>query len=748
MLQDLKRIESSSIAGGSARLLWLLAIFTLVAGIVICSVNLFLDPGQLRLGGVLVLIVAFVTLFACTRNMLRVAALTICWGLLLVAVIASLRLGGLLNPAWTVLPLIAMLGGWLLGARSAFWMGGIGILACISTYFLHQAGYLFSPPPSLEVAATDYSILTAMGAALGAASAATFRRQLDALEEREERISSLSNNLPNSMVYRLERGPDGFFRFNYVSDGIKSLYGITVQEAMQDATLIYRQFPHDGLERLQTSQESLDGEMHHHKQELKIERPDGSFRWIEINAASQKMPDGSIIWDGVHHDVTERRVAQEEIERLAFYDALTGLPNRRLLAERQRIAFANTQQSKIWGALLFIDLDNFKRINDTLGHQQGDELLREVARRFEKVARPADTVARFGGDEFIILLEQLSVDQFKAASTAQSEAMKFLHTLRDPIILLDQKRSITASVGIGLFSESTATIDDAMIGADMAMYQAKAEGRNTIHFFDVRMQEAAAERTVIENSIRDALEHDQFALHYQPQIKNDEIFGVEALIRWHHPKMGFLSPIKFIPIAEETGLIIQIGHWVLQTACRQLATWAQDSRTQHIVVSVNVSIKQFEQADFVDTVLQTLKETGARADRLKLEVTESLLAKDFQEIIERMTMLKMSGISFSLDDFGTGFSSLSYLKRLPFSDLKIDQSFVRDIAVDQHSAAIVHTIIELGRGLGMNVIAEGVENEEQRCFLDKHACNAYQGYMFYRPLSIDDLNAVLVASPA
>lgn len=438
------------------------------------------------------------------------------------------------------------------------------------------------------------------------------------------------------------------------------------------------------------------------------------------------------------HDITQSKAAEEEINQLAFYDPLTHLPNRRLLVDRLRQALALGARSHHFGALQFIDLDNFKALNDTLGHDMGDLLLQQVAARLCECVRSTDTVARLGGDEFVVLLTQLSTDRVEAAAYAEAVGEKMRHAITRPYLLETHEHQLSASVGITLYQGIEASIDDLLKQADLAMYQAKAAGRNTLRFYDPQMQAVVNSRVALEADIRRALLLQQFQLYYQVQVDaRGQPMDAEALLRWPHPHRGMVPPNEFIPLAEDTGLILPLGHWVLQQACTQLQVWSQQSETRHLTLAVNVSARQFRQPDFVASVLQVLQTTGAPARLLKLELTESLLVNDVEETIAKMRALKASGVGFSLDDFGTGYSSLSYLKRLPLEQLKIDQSFVRDLLTDTNDAAIARTVIALGHSLGLSVIAEGVETEAQHGFLAKQGCDAYQGYLFSRPLPVE-----------
>ncbi|MCE5182845.1 MAG: EAL domain-containing protein [Betaproteobacteria bacterium] len=444
------------------------------------------------------------------------------------------------------------------------------------------------------------------------------------------------------------------------------------------------------------------------------------------------------------NDITTRKAAEEEIQYLAFYDSLTRLPNRRLLLDRLQQALAVSARSGYEGALLLIDLDNFKDINDTLGHYQGDSLLQQVAQRLLACIREGDTLARLGGDEFVVLLENLSKNPQEAATLTKTVAEKILATLNQPYILAECEHHSTSSIGITLFSGHQESVEELLKQADLAMYQAKMAGRDALCFFDPGMQAVVTARAVLEADLRQGIQKDQFQIYYQPQVDGVGRFtGAEALVRWQHPRRGLVSPDEFIPAAEESGLILALGLQVLKASCTQLVAWAARTETAHLTLAVNVSARQFRHPDFVDQVLAVLDRTGANPQKLKLELTESLLLENVEDIISKMTELKAHGVGFSLDDFGTGYSSLSYLKRLPLDQLKIDRSFVRDVLIDPNDAAIARTIVALGQSLGLAVIAEGVETEAQREFLANHGCLAYQGYLFGRPMPLDEFELLV-----
>ena len=481
--------------------------------------------------------------------------------------------------------------------------------------------------------------------------------------------------------------------------------------------------------------------------EMEGRRKDGTLFPLNL-AVSRTEAAGEPTFIGLIRDVSQQRLAEAQIRHLAFYDHLTGLPNRRLLMDRLTRAMSNAGRHGQHGALMFLDLDNFKQLNDTLGHGMGDQLLKQVANRLQACMREVDSVARLGGDEFVILLEALANDAEEAGSQVEAVANKVLHALGQPYQLGEQRHRSTPSIGIVVFQHGDDKVDDLLRMADAAMYQAKAAGRNTARFYDPAMQAAAEARAVMEKDMRRGLAMDEFVLYYQVQVNGEgQPVGAEALVRWQHATRGLVSPAEFIPLAEQTGMILELGQWVLQTACAQLAAWAREPAMAHWTMAVNVSASQFANADFVGNVFSALQGSGARADRLKLELTESMLAVDIEDIVFKMFAIKSRGVSFSLDDFGTGYSSLSYLKRLPLSQLKIDRSFVRDILRDPNDAAIARTILALGHTLGLEVIAEGVETAEQHAFLAQIGCDAFQGYLFGRPAPHLDAMDSLARTP-
>lgn len=465
-------------------------------------------------------------------------------------------------------------------------------------------------------------------------------------------------------------------------------------------------------------------------------------KWLSISAV--KGDDGAVTnYVGTHHDITERKMAESKIDELAFFDPLTHLPNRTLLLDRLKQVMTSCNRNATFGAVLFIDLDHFKTLNDLQGHHKGDLLLLQVALRITASIREGDTVARFGGDEFVVVLGNLKGYAAEAATQTEVVGEKILEAIGQMYQLGSISYRCTASIGATLFYGRHTPIDDVLKQADLAMYKSKETGRNALRFFDPAMQTVVMERAAMESDLRQAILVGQFALYYQAQVDAEgRVTGSEALVRWLHPERGMVSPADFIPVAEATGLILGLGHWVLVAACLQLASWGIRQEMAHLSLAVNVSARQFCDPAFVNKVLAVLEDTGANPHRLKLELTESVLADNIEDIIEKMSALKAVGVGFSLDDFGTGYSSLSYLKRLPLDQLKIDQSFVRDVLLDPNDAVIAKTIVALALSLGFGVIAEGVETEAQRAFLAAFGCHACQGYLFSRPLPVEGFERI------
>jgi diguanylate cyclase (GGDEF)-like protein/PAS domain S-box-containing protein len=567
---------------------------------------------------------------------------------------------------------------------------------------------------------------------LGIATSIEERRQAEA----NLRVAAIAFESQEGMMITDPRGV-----IVRVNQAFVRLTGYSAEDAIGQTPALFKSGRHDAdyYQRMWTTLR----ESGYWQGEIWNRRKNGKIYAEMLTISSVVAPDGRVSnYIGTFSDISRNTEAEAEIHRLAFYDPLTQLPNRRLLIDRLQQAIAAGTRSGRQGALLFIDLDNFKILNDTLGHDHGDLLLKEVAQRLRACVRESDSVARFGGDEFVVMLEGLDENPAEAAPQAKAVGEKILTELNETYLLGEHRHHSTPSIGITLFGEKQEAVDELLKRADFAMYQSKAAGRNTLRFFDPQMQAVVTARASLEAELRQGLQDKQFLLHYQAQIDaTGRMTGVEALVRWQHPERGMVPPGEFIPLAEDNGLILQLGHWVLQTACAQLVKWDSQPGMGHLTVAVNVSVRQFHHIDFVEQVLTVLDHTGADPRRLKLELTESLLLTDVEDIINKMTALKAKGVGFSLDDFGTGYSSLTYLKRLPLDQLKIDQSFVRDVLTDPNDAAIAKAIITLGQSLGLAVIAEGVETEGQRGFLASHGCNAYQGYLFGRPVPAESLEA-------
>jgi diguanylate cyclase (GGDEF)-like protein/PAS domain S-box-containing protein len=479
--------------------------------------------------------------------------------------------------------------------------------------------------------------------------------------------------------------------------------------------------------------------------EVEFRKKNGDVFWGQMSASLIDL-DGVACILSMARDISDAKEAEDRIKNLAFYDSLTGLPNRRLLLERLRQSLAATPHNLRKQALLLVDLDNFKTLNETLGHQIGDLLLQEAARRLVACLGEAGTVARLGGDEFVVMLEDLNATAEVAAAQAKSAGKSILAAIGLSYSLAGRACRSTASIGITVFGDLLVTAEEILQQADIALDQAKTAGRDTIHFFAPALQAAVNARATLENDLRQAIKTNQFVLHYQPQVDCDRLIGAEALIRWNHPQRGLLAPGEFIPLAEETGLILPLGEWVLETACAQIAAWAERIAATNIRIAINISARQFRQPEFVPLVLAALDRTRADPQKLELELTESMLVESIEDVIAKMTYLKSHGLRFSLDDFGTGYSSLAYLKRLPLDLLKIDRSFVHDILVDAGSGAIAQTILSLSKAMGLPVIAEGVETEEQREFLSGLGCHSFQGYLFSRPLPLEEFERLWLNS--
>ncbi|MBA1145858.1 EAL domain-containing protein [Ectothiorhodospiraceae bacterium WFHF3C12] len=566
------------------------------------------------------------------------------------------------------------------------------------------------------------------------------------LAERERRLTLLTDNITD-VVWAV--GPDR--RYTYVSPSIERLTGSRPEEIVGNR--MGGTITPDSVdlltEHIRRARDQVSrGEARGHVDftvEAQMLRTDAQPLWTEV-AARVFFDDAARFtgMQGVTREITERRRSRETIEQLAYYDALTGLPNRRLLLERLGQARNECLRGGEHGVLLFLDLDNFKTLNDTEGHYIGDALLQHVADRLSGSVRDDDTVARLGGDEFVVVLGNMGATQDAARRNAERVGTAMLAKLSQPYTLSGRQVHTSASIGAAIFGRNGESVENILKQADMAMYEAKVAGRGTFCFYEPSMQAAVDARARLERDLREAIQLAQFTLYYQPQVDGEgRVTGAEALLRWLHPERGMVSPAEFIGLAEETNLIAPLGQWVLETACRQLASWAEASATAGLSLSVNVSARQFEHPGFVDEVCQALERSGADPGQLKLELTESSILRDVDAAITKMARLRELGVGFALDDFGTGYSSLSYLKRLPLDQLKIDKSFVHHVLTDEDDAAIAQTVIALGRMLNLPVIAEGVETREQQRFLCEHGCHAFQGFLFGRPQPPEAFEAAL-----
>ena len=569
------------------------------------------------------------------------------------------------------------------------------------------------------------------------------------LDREQSLLRSLIDTLPDLIYFKDKTG-----RFLGCNKAFERYIGCAEQELLnkneqQIALNINEDFKKRAGRELIGDQDKIE-------YEEKATYPDGSQVIFQTMQAKFYGRTGDLHGTvGVSHDITELKAAEQKIRDLAFYDPLTRLPNRRLLLDRLKMLIASCNRSKRYSAVLFIDLDHFKDINDTQGHQLGDLLLVAVAERLKVQLRKDDTAARLGGDEFVVMLGEISDDKTAAARIAEERADKLRFALCEPYELATETEKAgqepnryycTSSIGISLFSSVKEGENEILKQADAAMYQAKAAGRNAIRFYDPEMQHAIEDSMVLQADLRMALTNGELDLYYQAQMDNRfGINGAEVLLRWHHPVRGMIAPDNFIPLAENTGLIVPIGHWVLTAACEQLKRWEDQTHMQGIQISVNVSARQFRQPSFADDVREVILATGVNPTRLKLELTESTVLDDVEGAIDKMRQLNDLGVRFSLDDFGTGHSSLSNLKRLPLEQLKIDRSFIRDLTVDPDDAIIIRVIINLSDSLNLNVIAEGVETEEQCQFLYENGCNQYQGYLFSRPVPVVKFEALTAA---
>lgn len=574
----------------------------------------------------------------------------------------------------------------------------------------------------------------------------TERKQSEtALRESELRFRSLLRHVPSISVqgYR----DDG--TTTYWNKASERLYGYLEQEALgrNMLDLIIPTSKHEVVR--QNMQQIFSFGQPIPSGEFQLQHKDGSRVDVFSSHTLIEVPGQPSEIFCIDIDITRSKAAENEARYLAFYDALTGLPNRRLLMERLQQAIVNNTESGHSLAVMFVDLDNFKTLNDTRGHAVGDLLLQHVAERLRNGVREQDIVARLGGDEFVVILEDLTGNAIEAAADVRQLGETILAQLRQPYSLAKQNHYFSASIGASIFDDPKVSPDEVLQQADMAMYRAKDKGRNTLCFFNPEMQQAMNRRALLETELHNGLRERQFRLLYQAQVDRDgHVIGAEVLVRWHHPTHGLVAPSEFIPVAEESGLILSLGNWIMEEALHQQARWRLDPQLRTLNLSINVSSRQLLHENFIPQTIALLEKTGADPKRIKLEITESFLLQSVDGAATTMSALQACGLEFSLDDFGTGYSSLSYLKRLPLFEIKIDQDFVRGILQDANDALIAQSIIKLAISLGLHVIAEGVETSEHYLALLDYGCPAFQGYFFARPMALQDFELHVAASNA
>jgi diguanylate cyclase (GGDEF)-like protein/PAS domain S-box-containing protein len=565
------------------------------------------------------------------------------------------------------------------------------------------------------------------------------------LQDRYNKIASVVS----ACLYQHRATPDGASSMPYASIGLYHIFGVHPEAVANDASVLASLIHPDDLDRITASLRHSSETLTVWQCEYRVLRPDGTQKWVFAHSMPEREADGSTLWHGYIMDISERKQSEARIYELAYFDQLTHLPNRTTLRDRLRQVLTREAGNRRYAALLFVDLDHFKMLNDTKGHHVGDLLLCQVAGRIRAHVRQDDLVARLGGDEFVVLLDNLSSDASSATASVQAVSEAILAAIDQPFQLDEDMFQTTASLGAVLLGADERDVDDVLKRADLAMYEAKAAGRGTVRFFREAMQVAAADRMALTSDLRRAHAEAKLTLHYQPLIESSgRCFGAEALLRWSHPTRGPITPAEFIPLAERSGFMGSIDKWVLRTACATLREWALDPLTRDLQLAVNVSAGQLNGPGFVEFVDETLRETGANPRRLALELTEHAMLDDIEAVGGSMLMLKAMGVRLSLDDFGTGYSSLSYLKRLPIDTLKIDGSFVSDIEGDQSGRAIVQSILNIARNLDVSVIAEGVETEMQAILLRQFGCHSFQGYFFAKPMPLEDFRAYLAEDAA
>lgn len=624
----------------------------------------------------------------------------------------------------------------------SFWRAGIVLEGKLAAVL--GLDYLdIKRAPRDDVSALLEQMATVLGASL--------HRQI--LAHRNERFENslyrYSGQFPG-VIFQFRMYPDGRACFPFISRKVEDMFGLAVEAIRPDATalldLIADEDKAGFFQQVQQSRQDMSP----FETNFRAVKTDGSVAWIEARSVPAQLADHSTIWHGYFYDVTDRKRSESEIEQLAFYDPLTGLPNRRLLRDRLAQALSGSNRDKYHGALVFIDLDNFKDINDTAGHPVGDGLLVQVANRLQEVVRDWDTVARLGGDEFVLILKGFPADPAEAATKVEKVCEKVRDVLNQPYLLDSTEYTGSASMGVTLFFDHETSLEELLSQADMAMFRAKADGRDCIRFYDSQMQKKVADRLAMEADLRAAIRNNQLEVYYQVLVNQEgKPEGAEALLRWRRAGRGMVSPAEFIPLAEETGLIEPLGYWVMEQVMSRVASWQKrPDPFPKLQVSINVSARQFHLPTFCTTVMALLRKTGASPRRLKIEITESALAYDLELVEDTLRTLRSMGLRISLDDFGTGYSSLGYLKRLSLDELKIDQGFVRDILDDPNDAAIAETILALSSALKLSAVAEGVETRGQLDRLVRMGCRRFQGYFFGRPVPAAEFEAqVAKAAP-
>jgi diguanylate cyclase (GGDEF)-like protein/PAS domain S-box-containing protein len=719
---------------GTLTLLKVVATVLLVTGMVLVPIQLSTTNHEIRLGA-LILIASGILMHILLRGRrLRWAVHLMCWSCMAAGFAGAYASSGLESVGMVALPLSTMAGGWLLGRRAVTLMAAAGLGSALVLYWLHQHGHVFSPFYSLTALLIIHMAIIITSALVGYASAGNARRQMTSAQEARAHLAAIIDST-SDMIWAVDPRSFRILSFNAgFRDFMLHKHGIRLETGMRfedlpignEATERWLEFYRRALSEGPFSTEyEADGGSTVFSMSFNVLQRNGEVFGISVFC----------------RDVTERKAVEEQIRTLAYFDPLTHLTNRRLLMDRLGQALTAGNRNQEFGALILLDLDHFKKLNDTQGHDVGDRLLVEVARLLTSIVRQEDTVSRLGGDEFVVLIEGLGKEERLAAVQAEVVAEKMRHVVSEPHALGEPTADYhnTCSIGVTLFRGQDASVDVLLKQADVALYQAKDAGRDAVRFFNPAMQIQIDARIAMENAMRQGLGRGEFKLYYQPQVDQEgNRIGAEALIRWLHFDRGVVSPAEFITLAEETGLILDLGQWVLDTACAQLKRWESDPGLRLLQIAVNVSPRQFHQPDFVERIRKSLGASGANPNRLILELTESIVLENVEGVIARMETLNSLGVLFSLDDFGTGYSSLAYLKRLPLGQVKIDRTFVRDIAHDLNDAAIVQAILAMSRSLGVNVIAEGVETQSQWEFLLRNGCMSFQGYLFDRPMPIED----------